>query len=307
MIELRDGLAGLPEESRQLFLLLSEQWNLRETPPAQYGPVGASKLLVPLQPLGDRPALFCIHRDDGLVFCYEELARRLGLDQPVYGIQSLGIDEQETPLTSVQEMAARYLREVRACCPAGPYLFLGSSFGGVIAYEMGQQLRQQGGAAALVGFLDTFAPTALREHYRDRPVSERAPIHLDVLRRLDTKSKLQYIATKAARRVRKSLGTHQTYEDDGGYLPETIVSVQTANSRAYQSYHPEPYAGRTVMFRALEWNVFDHHDPELWWGGLADGGMEIRDVPGDHLSMLRPPHVDALAASVRAVLDDLLA
>jgi hypothetical protein len=46
----------------------------------------------------------------------------------------------------------------------------------------------------------------------------------------------------------------------------------------------------------------DFSDPCMGWGKLANGGVEVRPVPGDHGSLLREPDVGAMAISLRACL-----
>lgn len=94
------------------------------------------------------------------MFGYVELARRLGRDQPLYGLQAPGLEGEEQPHTHVEQMAAQYIDALRAAQPHGPYLLGGWSLGGVIAFEMAQQLRQAGHAVRLLALIDSWAPPA---------------------------------------------------------------------------------------------------------------------------------------------------
>ena len=85
--------------------------------------------LVAIKPTGDRSPFFCVHAAGGNVLGYRSLASRLDPDQPVYGLQARGLDGADVPLESVEEMAAQYVREVRALQPAGPYYLGGACFG----------------------------------------------------------------------------------------------------------------------------------------------------------------------------------
>ena len=106
--------------------------------------------LVLLRNGGSRPPLF-LH---GASF---ELSRYLGEDQPCYGIRPHGQDGRKAPAT-VEEMAADYLKQIRGVQPQGPYLIGGFSFGGLVAYEMAQQLRQSGQEVALLVLIDPTPP-----------------------------------------------------------------------------------------------------------------------------------------------------
>src|SRR4030095_6864448 len=106
--------------------------------------------LVPIQPNGSKPPLFCIHAGGGHVLFYRDLARRLGSDQPFYGIQARRLRGRQVAHSSVEEMAAHYIEEMRTVQPNGPYYLGGSSFGGLVAFEMARQLDAQGAEVALV-------------------------------------------------------------------------------------------------------------------------------------------------------------
>jgi pimeloyl-ACP methyl ester carboxylesterase len=113
--------------------------------------------LVPLQPAGSKPPLFCVHPIFGVVLPYYELAFHLGKDQPFYGLQPFGIDGLHPPLTSIEEMAACYIKALRQVQPQGPYRLGGWSFGGLVAFEMAQQLHQAG-QVSFLAILDAIAP-----------------------------------------------------------------------------------------------------------------------------------------------------
>ena len=111
--------------------------------------------LVPIQPKGNKPALFCIHGVGGNVLAFEALMRRLGNEQPLYGLQAQGLDGQRRPLFRVEDMAACYINEIRRFQPQGPYFLAGHSFGGVVAYEMARQLQALREPVGLVALFDS--------------------------------------------------------------------------------------------------------------------------------------------------------
>src|SRR5439155_5375056 len=114
--------------------------------------------LVPIQPTGSRPPVFAMPGVSGDVLGYNTLARLLGPDQPFYGLQSRGLDGLEDPLTRIEDIAAEFLREIRAVQPEGPYYLVGLCMGGVVAYEMAQQLHAAGQQVGLLGLLETWPP-----------------------------------------------------------------------------------------------------------------------------------------------------
>jgi amino acid adenylation domain-containing protein len=114
--------------------------------------------LIPVQPGGSKPPLFLVPPAAGSVLRFAELAKHLGQDQPVYGLEPLGHDDRHRPLDRVEDMASWYLKEIRELQPTGPYRLAGICFGGLVAWEMALQLRQQGEDVSLVAMLDTGAP-----------------------------------------------------------------------------------------------------------------------------------------------------
>jgi thioesterase domain-containing protein len=95
---------------------------------------------------------------------YNSLIKCLNISQSIYGIQPVGLDGSNTPLESIEAMAAHYVKEIRAFQPQGPYLIMGYSSGGVIAYEMARQLREQGFE---VSFLCLIEPYIRNRNYYD--------------------------------------------------------------------------------------------------------------------------------------------
>ena len=121
--------------------------------------------LVTIQPEGTRQPLFAVPGAGGSVIVYHDLSRLLGADQPFYGLQARGLSGTESPRTDIEDVAAAYLAEIRQVQPEGPYNLLGACMGGVIAYEMAQQLHAAGEQVGLLALLRPMAPprTSRRE------------------------------------------------------------------------------------------------------------------------------------------------
>ena len=265
-------------------------------------------LLVPIQPLGSKPRLFCIHPDHGLVLFYNELAKNLADDQPVYGIQAAGLLENQLPDVTIEQMADRYLREIQVLQPVGPYYLAGYSLGGVIAFEMAHRLQSQGQTVAFLGMLDTYAPVAFQKNLIEKSPLQRTAGHLSVLNALSPPKKWEYLKQKANEAV---YGKKSDWEKVSGELkesvrPEKIEMLQKtviANGQANFAYSPKPYFGKTTLFRAAELDVFEFYDPHLWWTDFCVGGLEIQEVPGSHWTMMKMPEVQTLAQKLQACLD----
>ncbi|MHC5825844.1 MAG: thioesterase domain-containing protein, partial [Nostoc sp.] len=118
--------------------------------------------LVAIQSNGDKIPFFCMHGAGGGVRDYFNLSRRLGEDYPFYALQDTS-SQEEPEILSVEKTAARYLQEIRQIQPNGPYLLGGHCYGGVLAFEMAQQLQRQGQTVGLLVVIDTIIPeTAIK-------------------------------------------------------------------------------------------------------------------------------------------------
>jgi amino acid adenylation domain-containing protein/non-ribosomal peptide synthase protein (TIGR01720 family) len=266
--------------------------------------------LVPIQPgtpplAAPGPApLFLFHPSGGGVLGYAELARRLGPEQPVYGLQAFGLEAGQLPVPSLSGMAASYVESIRQAHPAGPYFLGGSSFGAYLAYEAACLLAEAGEEVALVALLDAPVPRGEEKpdprEYLGILVRELLPNFAHGLPGdLGLDGQLAWILEVLKKEDLVVAGFE--IADLRRYF-----DLYWTNVNASLSWVPRPYAGPAVLLRARDnpepppgaWP-----GPALGWSGLALGGVEIHDVPGNHFNLLEPPHVQALAAVLRGLLD----
>lgn len=121
--------------------------------------------LVAIQPSGSATPIFMVPGVGGQVLVFAKLAKLIGSEQPIYGLQARGLDGSEAPFTSVPEMASHYVRAIRQVQPEGPYLMAGVCTGGLIVYEMAQQLAAEGQTATIF-MLDSWHPDTYARHRR---------------------------------------------------------------------------------------------------------------------------------------------
>ena len=262
--------------------------------------------LVPIRPLGDAAPLFLVHAVGGNVLNYRPLAEAMPAGIPVYGLQALGLDGRTAPLDSVEKMAERYVREIRSVQPHGPYHLAGGSMGGIIAYEMAQQLMAAGETVGMLGLVDTSAEFGIR--YRDearRGLSARVK---RLQRRMQGQSLGERIATIGgvvngrlqAQKVRQQA---QAAREAGEALPHNVryAELQDTHMRAYVKYVVKPYPGAVVLFRASDQPPELHAKPTLGWDGMV-GSVEVVSIPGDHRVMIESPSLvtKLSAATLRA-------
>lgn len=266
--------------------------------------------LVAIQPKGDYPPLFCIHPAGGTVFCYLDLATQLEKKrQPLYGLQAQGLEEHQTLLKTNEEMAASYLQAIRNIQIQGPYFLLGWSAGGMIAYEIAQQLHKSGEKVAFLGILDTYAYSAknsrinalvldddiellARLYIKEDPYAELPNDLIKTLKELKPQQQLTYIVQQA-----KILG--KLPGDISDKQAERWVRAFKNDCMLVKKYKPTPYLGKITVFRPVEALIMEKEKSnDLGWGCLTKQPLEIYETPGNHFNMLFYPHVKTLAATI---------
>ena len=259
--------------------------------------------LVRLQANGTGKPLFLVHPVGGTIYWFRDLARTLDSGRPFYALQSPGLKAGEEPLGSVEEMADHYLTAMRQVQPRGPYLLGGSSMGGSVAFDMARQLRAAGEDVALLALLDS----PCLDQLPPRPdVAEilasvfngSCPVPLEELRRLPAEERLNHVLGAADRTAEEGRAEGARPAVDPDEI-RRLYRVSQANVAALYSYEPRPLPVKALFFRARERRPGDAPQPELPWVSLAESGIEIEPVPGDHVSMNYPPNVETLARHLR--------
>ncbi|WP_331375473.1 non-ribosomal peptide synthetase/type I polyketide synthase [Sinorhizobium chiapasense] len=275
--------------------------------------------LVPLQTGGSRAPLFCPHPFGGHVLLYKPLATALGTEQPLFGLQARGLNGEARPHLSIPEMAREYVEAIKSVQPCGPYQLVGLSMGGSIAWEMGCQLRDAGDEVAIIGLLDAKALHKDEEHTSSRYhrllgnrripdwVSEQAVI-LSVLFPALKKHwrKLKSIKRECQVMALLDFGVQAGNVPDMGETQlNNILAVAEANKIALREYTPRFNDSRSVLFAAKKGLRTSTNEPDgdLGWKQFARARLEIHEVPGDHYTMVAPPHVRFLATKLKDYLN----
>jgi thioesterase domain-containing protein len=256
--------------------------------------------IVPIQALGSRVPFLCF----GAGPAFRGIARRLGWDQPFFGVSLDQSDLQWlTPGTTLQEIVRTMLESVRAFQPAGPYCLGGHSMFGLFAYEAARQLQAEGQEVASVFLLDTFLPVGARNRYS---IWMRIGAHLSALRERASGRDIGAISRHMAHLfpigwsfARRALV--KNWRDGQNHTAGTLDHLLAA---AEQSYVPRPYGGRITLMEAEAQRLGGAVGVRFGWKDLCNGALEIRTVPGDHSSIVAPPHVDGLAREIAACLCD---
>jgi len=263
---------------------------------------------------GKRP-LFCVHAVGGNVIEYHDLARHLGPDQPFYAFQSVGLDGRQTPLKSIEEMALHYIKEMRVVQPSGPYLLGGHSLGGMVAFEMACQLHDQGERVDLLALLDSYPlghfklqPNSNSHTYLARRFARRMKCHLDNLLKLRGKEKLTYLINKiqfAPAKLKQQVWRRAyRLRRFNRALPPTLRNIEGLNFMAARNYVPRIYPGRVALFWASG-DLTTSFDLLEGWRTLAAGGVDVHEISGNHINIIKEPHVNVLADELQTCLDQV--
>ncbi len=249
----------------------------------QESPTATHSSLVRIQEGQARLPLYCLPGNLGNVFTdLGYLSRHLGPDQPFYGLQD-GIGHP----SQVEALAAHYVEDIRVAQPEGPYFLAGVCSGGVVAFEMAQQLSRQGHRVAFLALVEPAAlPLPGARSYFD-------------------------LAAEIRDRFIQHRGTHRRNISDLG-VAERVMYIRlrmklAANLWGLKHYLPQPFPGRLHLFLTKE--SIDH-SPRLGWCDFALAGAEVHEIPGTHRSItgdyakIEEAHMQALGEKLRACMDE---
>ncbi len=267
---------------------------------------GPEARLVAMRSTGDRAPFFAMVPAGGTLACYVSLAELMTHDRPFYALQPRGTMAESAAAPTIELMAREDLKELRRVQPNGPYFLGGWSMGGLVAYEMACLLQDAGEEVAVLALMDCGVPDPDQEMKDPNDAAaELAASHFDLdlgeLGDLQGEARIEALLDLARRYGRLA------HEVDLRWV-RWLIDGYRISTGSTQRYRPRPYDGRVTLIRASDGlsEVTDERiadDPELRWGGLARGGVDVVWVAGTHHTMVQPPHVTTLAARLQACVD----
>jgi thioesterase domain-containing protein len=256
--------------------------------------------IVPIQASGTRRPFFAVPGHNGDVFCYVDLARHLGPDQPLLALQAPGLDFGQEPLTSLRDIAAVFARDITAMQPQGPYLLGGYCVGGSIAYELAQQLTMQGHQVSLLVMFGSPCPTLFdlmnRGHAAIHDLGGRFFRHGAALVQRTPTAWSAYLRERAAER--RADRERERRDPLRQRLAEVTVE-------AFKRY--EPRSSAFPVFMLMPNNQPDTllSDRPLDWGLFSrDFTIALGPAGGDMSSMMIEPHVQWFAQLLSGKLSE---
>jgi len=268
--------------------------------------------LVPLQPQGSQPPFYCLPGAGGGVLYFHALAQALSEQQPFYALESVGLDGKIAPFTSVQTAAAYKLAQIqRHQAEQGkgnhPLYLGGHSYGGLVAYELMQQWYKAGGEVGALLLLDAPAPPVTTPPMNEVELilwyERRFLAQLGLPPTLTT-AQLTPLATE------ERLCLFKQALESSGYLPPNsplaqirgIIAVAAADQQA-ATYRPRAFVRLPLhLFLANEEDRSAEDKQAMIAGWAKYGDVTVHEMPGSHMTMLQPPHVQRLAQAITSVL-----
>ncbi|MBW4594950.1 MAG: amino acid adenylation domain-containing protein [Brasilonema angustatum HA4187-MV1] len=284
-----------------------------------------SSYLVAIQPNGANLAFFCVPGAGGRPFYFYHLGRYLGEEQPLYSFEN-DLYEKVGSISGIEEIASIYVTAMQTVQPQGPYFLGGHSYGGNVAFEMAQQLHEQGHKVAMLAIIDSSAPT-----YKDKQmlvdyinwdharwlaeVSKGIEVYLEkdidisyeTLQPLSVEEQLKYVLHyfKMANMLPPNAETTQL---------TNIVEAYKTSCLCLVDYVPKQiYPGKITILRANEDLPDDPNrelaseisqDFSLGWSEFCTEPVDIHFVLGNHVTIMAEPHVQVLAEQLRACIKE---
>ncbi|MBE9115230.1 amino acid adenylation domain-containing protein [Lusitaniella coriacea LEGE 07157] len=283
--------------------------------------------LVPVQPNGSKPPFF-FHGGAADAMTWAGFGRNLPPDQPFYGLQNPELDGKHDPLSSVEEMAAHCLREIQTLQPHGPYYIGGHCFGGTVAFEMAQQLRDRGETVALLAVVDGYPPKPVLKDtlfLRTKSFLNRWDFllyktyyyHSDALKKQSAIGKLIYIGNllkekvDAKRKKRSpSQPTQSQKNDRAATSSETFIpyeiryqQAERTNRSAKKKYRAKIYQGKIALFRAKKQKLEWYFGSKLGWEEFTDREIECHEIPGLFGNLFNQSSLPLLVKEVKMCLE----
>jgi thioesterase domain-containing protein/acyl carrier protein len=296
------ALIGAPTLRQQADLLRKGIWE------------SAWSSLVAIEAGGSKSPLFLVHGAEGNVLLYRKLARLLGPDQPVYGLQSQGLSGDGRFHSSIEEMASHYVKELITVQPNGPYYLGGYCLGGTVALEMAQQLSAQGEKVALVILMDTYnlnlVPPSKLRRLAFFHLLQNLWFHGANFFSARTKDRWKFLNEKwNVAKARQGIRLRAWYDNlQGRGGPKTQgryphLLLTKINDEAMFKYVPKPYSGRVAVIRP-KGHFWGLSDPSLGWRGVVRDGLDVREIPVYSKGILVEPFVQTLAEELKVCLQE---
>ena len=264
--------------------------------------------LVEIKKGNNRDPLFLVHGAEGNILLYRELSEYLNHDQSIYGLQSRGLNGYDMTVNSIEEMARDYIKVIKQIRPQGPYNIGGYCMGGTIAYEIAQQLQEEGEMVKNLFMLETYnvCKSLYVDSLRDRTKIkvENIKFHWKNIKTLKGKDRITFIFQKASVQKRRmitrinSICKKLRIKNSAEYFTSAeTLTVRRVNDEAQVKYQPKPYSGNVILLKPKE-SYSSETDPKFGWDHLINGSFKLYNLNVAPRGMLLEPFVIETASII---------
>jgi amino acid adenylation domain-containing protein len=222
---------------------------------------------------------------------FNELATNLSEDRPCYGIELPSSRDEIEPLTTIEELAAHCVDEIRKIQPVGPYILAGYSFGGLLAFEASRMLKITYEGASTVILFDSRIPSVNRYNIFDR---------FKWLYKLLIKEKslyLTYVTKEIFYRSLTAIGMGRMVKNnqDAEFLLKNISPIQPESF--HLSYDPQPHSPKVLVFTARDTEYSITTGNELMsWKDYCLGEIDFCRIDTDyHANVLNLEYLEIIS------------
>jgi amino acid adenylation domain-containing protein len=266
--------------------------------------------IVEFQKGEQNPPLICLPGVFGSFFYCYGLARHMNSRQPIYAIREPVYYGKKVGFSSVEDLATYYVQTIQSFQPHGPYFLAGYSFGGLVVYEVAQQLWALGQEVRLLALLEPTRPAApIARWYFQTLAPDATELHtlwyymglLGAGRSAKLKTALKaFIAYRIFRQpewMSDPLIAKTNLSEEQQYLYQYFSTAM----RALERYIPQFYPGSLNLF--LSHHICQNprfHQP---WQRLTQQNFTVYPIAGHHLTIGNEPHAKMLANQLQHCFD----
>lgn len=264
--------------------------------------------LVPIKTRGSKTPIFLIHGGGLNILLFKSISAYFDDDQPVYGLQALGLNHETNVPTTMNEIAKRYIKEILEVNPNGPYAIAGYSLGGFIAFEIAKELKMMGKEIKLLGVMDTYAGNneiidnkanhilkKVKRQFNKVPFFTKSFIN-------SPKEAIEYQLTVTKNKIEKIRSNSAVTKD---VLTAYETEIYKNYNIAHNNYFLEPADLKVTLFRVAKRLYYLDDLVHLGWGKFAKQGVEVHEIPGDHKTFLFPPNDKEFAEILQRKLNSI--
>ncbi|ETZ22624.1 non-ribosomal peptide synthetase [Pedobacter sp. V48] len=263
--------------------------------------------IVPIKTVGTKDPIFLIHGGGLNILLFKSIIEHLDEDQPIYGIQALGLNKETEIPPTIEGISKKLIDEILKVQPNGPYSFAGYSLGGFIAFEIAKQLKEMGKEIKILGVIDTYAgsnsgqetklnklATKVQRQFYKVPFFTKSFIH-------QPKETLEYQFKIIKDKFEALMYSTDSMEKDifTGYEKE----IYKIYSKALSDYVLAPSNLRVTLFRVEKRLYYLDDLVSLGWNNFAKEGVDIKTIPGDHKTFLHSPNDKIFAQILQKTID----